>query len=153
MVLIVVADALRGGELESSYVFVATPIVYYVNTVFLPIHVPSTYAKWWRLAGNRPHLSASKNTGTPANRPQHNRGVPLTSPHLEEHESIKQLIKQADKAHPGSDDYTNFIKRAVDEFLNHADEEERDQLTEVTSKLSAEENDVNLDRSMCYSRR
>ncbi|KAI0707655.1 hypothetical protein C8Q76DRAFT_696040 [Earliella scabrosa] len=58
-----------------------------------------------------------------------------------EHENIKQLIKQADKAHPGSDDYADFIKRAVDEFLNHADEEERDQLTKVTSKLSAEEND------------
>ena len=79
--------------------------------------------------------------------------IVLTSRHLEEHENIKQLIKQADKAHPGSDDYTNFIKRAVDEFLNHADEEERDQLTKVTSKLSAEENDVSVDRSMCYSRR
>ena len=64
MVLIVVADALRGGESESPYVCVATPIVYYVNTIFLPIHVPWTYAKWWRLA--RPRLSASKNTCQPA---------------------------------------------------------------------------------------
>ncbi|KAI0748554.1 hypothetical protein C8Q80DRAFT_1054515, partial [Daedaleopsis nitida] len=57
-----------------------------------------------------------------------------------DHEDIKALIKQADKAQAGSADYVDLLKRAVEEFLEHSQKEENDQLTKFTDKLSPEEN-------------
>lgn len=63
---------------------------------------------------------------------------------LEEHHAIKQLAYKADTSMYATDPqaYDDVLNAAVQAFVAHADEEERDQLPLLTAKLSTEENDA-----------
>jgi nitroimidazol reductase NimA-like FMN-containing flavoprotein (pyridoxamine 5'-phosphate oxidase superfamily) len=55
---------------------------------------------------------------------------------------VKKLVYDADAAAVDQHDYEDIMARAVNAFLEHAEEEEAGQLQTLKSKLSPEENDV-----------
>ena len=60
----------------------------------------------------------------------------------EEHAEVKKLVYAADDASVDQGDYVSIMSAAVDAFLEHAAEEEKDQLPKLIAKLSPEENDA-----------
>ncbi|KAH8800547.1 hypothetical protein DL96DRAFT_1699255 [Flagelloscypha sp. PMI_526] len=70
----------------------------------------------------------------------------------EEHAEVKKLVYAADDASIDQGDYVAIMSAAVEGFLDHAGEEERDQLPKLVEKLSAEENDA-LAREFLKARR
>ncbi|KAI0072704.1 hypothetical protein K474DRAFT_1667469 [Panus rudis PR-1116 ss-1] len=60
----------------------------------------------------------------------------------EEHADVKKLIFKAEHAFTSSEKYDQVMSEAVDAFLKHAEEEERDQLETLRKKLSPEDNDA-----------
>jgi len=57
-----------------------------------------------------------------------------------EHAEVKRLMYEADSKSIKKEDYDSVLTRAVQAFLAHAEEEERDQLPNLVKGVSAEEN-------------
>ena len=55
---------------------------------------------------------------------------------------MKKLVSQADTVKVTDPNYDDIISKAVNAFLEHADEEESDQFKLILKAVSAEENDV-----------
>ncbi|TFK54664.1 hypothetical protein OE88DRAFT_1653090 [Heliocybe sulcata] len=69
-------------------------------------------------------------------------GIASTADHnKEEHHEIKKLVYEADSASTKSADYDAVLGKAVNAFITHAGEEERDQFPTIKAKLTPEEND------------
>lgn len=60
----------------------------------------------------------------------------------EEHAEVKKLVSQADTVKVTDPNYDQIISKAVNTFLEHADEEESDQFKLILKAVSSEENDV-----------
>jgi hypothetical protein len=61
----------------------------------------------------------------------------------EEHAEVKRLVYDADTTHmKTADDYDAVLAKAVNAFIEHATEEENDQLPRLVAALSQEENTV-----------
>ncbi|KAL0574487.1 hypothetical protein V5O48_007462 [Marasmius crinis-equi] len=60
----------------------------------------------------------------------------------EEHSEVKKLVYAADDASIDQDDYDQIMSRAVNAFLEHAKEEEDEQLPKLVSALTPEQNDA-----------
>lgn len=55
---------------------------------------------------------------------------------------MKKLVSQANTVKVTDSNYDDIISKAVNAFLEHADEEESNQLKLILKALTAEENDV-----------
>ncbi|KAI0040785.1 hypothetical protein FA95DRAFT_823786 [Auriscalpium vulgare] len=70
----------------------------------------------------------------------------------QEHADIKRLVYEADVTPASHDSYDDVVTRAVTTFLEHAGEEEADQLAKLQNQVSAEESD-RLAREFLAARR
>ncbi|TFY76954.1 hypothetical protein EWM64_g7058 [Hericium alpestre] len=77
---------------------------------------------------------------------------PTVEHNKEEHAEIKRLVYSADSTPTDSENYDEVVTHAVQTFIQHAEEEEIDQLPVIKKKVSEEDNDK-MARSFLYARK